>query len=47
MENIRNFDEWKNIDEGKTKFDATIKVDKDNDTEDEIAVESPDGNEKT
>lgn len=47
MGNIHNFDEWKNIDEGKTKFDATIKVDKNNDTEDEIAVESPDGNEKT
>ena len=45
--NILDFNVWKNINEGKTKFDATIKADKNNDTKDEIVVESPDGNEKT
>ena len=45
--NILDFDVWTNINEGKTKFDATIKADKNNDTKNEIVVESPDGNEKT
>lgn len=45
--NILDFDVWKNISERKIKFDATIKADKSNNTEDEIVVESPDGNEKT
>jgi hypothetical protein len=44
---ILDFDVWKNISERKIKFDATIKADKDDNVEDEIVVESPDGNEKT
>jgi hypothetical protein len=42
--NILNFDKW-TINEKRAKFDATIKSDNDNST-DEIIIESPNGDEK-